>query len=95
MPSALGNIGRLELANGFSELTDADEQLRRLKEEKAFREQSGKEVYDIDMEFIEALRSMPPASGPALGIDRLVQLFGGCQNIDDVLSLPASQLFSS
>ncbi|HYE59684.1 MAG TPA: EF-P lysine aminoacylase EpmA [Candidatus Kapabacteria bacterium] len=88
-------LGGLELSNGFTELTDADEQLGRLQEEQAFRKKMGKEVYDIDMEFIEALRSMPPASGIALGMDRLVQLFGGCQNIDGVLVLPASKLFDT
>ena len=87
--------GGLELANGFTELTDADEQLYRLKVEQEFRKETGKEVFPIDLEFIEAVRVMPSAAGIALGIDRLVQLFTGCKNIDDVLVLPASLLFDS
>lgn len=87
-------VNGVELANAFSELTDADEQLRRLEEERELRRRMGKDVYDIDMEFIGALKTMPPSAGIALGIDRLVQVFTGCKNIDDVLSLPASKLFS-
>jgi|SRR3989338_4359884 len=86
-------VGGLELANCFTELTDADEQLRRLQADQAQRRAMGKEVFDIDMEFIEALRSLPPAAGIALGIDRLVQVILGCQNIDDVITLPMSKLY--
>lgn len=86
-------VAGLELANCFGELTDPLEQRKRLEKERADRAQAGKDVYDIDLEFIEALKTMPPSAGIALGIDRLVQLFASCQNIDDVLSLPASKLF--
>ena len=86
-------INGLELANAFSELTDAKEQLKRLKEEQNLRKIQGKDVYDIDMEFVEALKTMPRSAGIALGVDRLVQVFGGCQNIDNVLVLPMSKLF--
>ena len=86
-------IDGLELANAFGELTDKKEQLRRLEADQAQRQALGKEVFDIDKEFVEAVGQMPPSGGIALGIDRLVQLFTGCQNIDDVLSLPASKLF--
>lgn len=87
-------IGGLELANCFSELVDPAEQLRRLEKDREDRKQAGKDVFAIDMEFIEALKTMPPSAGIALGVDRLVQLFAGCKNIDDVIALPASQLFS-
>lgn len=87
-------IGGMELANAFGELTDHYEQLRRLEEEREERRLAGKEVYSIDMEFIDALRiGMPESSGIALGVDRMVQIFTGCQNIDDVLVLPMSKLF--
>lgn len=94
-------VNGVELANAFSELTDADEQLRRLQEEQTLRRSMGKDVYDIDTEFVEALKTMPSSAGIALGVDRLVQVFAtlqqgsgqGCKNIDNVLSLPASKLF--
>ncbi len=86
-------VDGVEIANAFTELTDADEQLERLREEQNLRQKLGKPVYMIDMEFIDALRSMPPSAGIALGFDRLVQVFTGCKNIDDVLVLPASKLF--
>lgn len=88
-------VDGLELANGFSELTDADEQLGRLEEEKAKRKRLKKDVFDIDMEFINAVRLMPESAGIALGIDRLTQLFTGCKNIDDVLVLPMSKLMKN
>ena len=86
-------IEGVEIANAFTELTNADEQLKRLTEERALRQKLGKDVFEIDPEFIEAVRSMPPAAGIALGFDRLVQVLAGCKDIDDVLVLPASKLF--
>jgi lysyl-tRNA synthetase class 2 len=83
----------LELANGFSELTDASEQRHRLETESAYRKKIGKTVFDLDEDFVEAVGMMPPSAGIALGVDRLVQILTGCQNINDVLVLPASQLF--
>jgi lysyl-tRNA synthetase class 2 len=86
-------INGLELANGFSELTDASEQRHRLETESTYRKKIGKTVFDLDEDFIEAVGMMPPSAGIALGVDRLVQILTGCQNINDVLVLPASQLF--
>lgn len=86
-------INGLEIANGFSELTDTVEQRRRLEEEQKRRVELGKDVFPIDEDFIEAVSRMPPSAGIALGVDRLVQILTGCQNIDDVLVLPASKLF--
>lgn len=86
-------INGVELANAFSELTDADEQLKRLEEEQKLRQKLGKEVYDIDKEFIQAVGQMPESAGIALGVDRLVQIIAGCKNIDAVITLPASKLF--
>lgn len=87
-------IGGMELANCFGELTDHYEQQRRLEEDREERHRASKDVYPIDTEFIDALRiGMPESSGIALGVDRMVQLFTGCLNIDDVLVLPMSKLF--
>ncbi len=87
-------IKGIEIANAFTELTDADEQLKRLRDEQIERKRLGKQVYEIDQEFIEALKNMPESAGIALGVDRLVQVLLGCKNIDDVLILPASDLFN-
>jgi lysyl-tRNA synthetase class 2 len=87
-------INGLELANAFSELTDPVEQKKRLAEEQELRKTLGKPVFDIDEEFISALGHMPPSTGIALGIDRLVMILTGCKNIDDVLLLSANDLFS-
>jgi len=88
-------VDGMEIANAFSELTDAGEQLKRLQDEQEERRRLGKEIYDIDMEFIESLRNMPECAGIALGVDRFVQVLLGCKNINDVLVLPMSKLFSS
>lgn len=85
--------GGIEIANCFSELTDATEQRRRLEAERTERHALGKAVFDIDEEFLAALPQMPPSAGIALGIDRLVMALTGCKNINDVISLPASRLF--
>lgn len=87
-------VSGMELANAFGELTDHHEQLRRLEKEREERRLAGKDVYAVDNEFIDALRAgMPESSGIALGIDRMVQVMTGCQNINDVIALPMSILF--
>lgn len=86
-------IQGVEIANAFGELTDPHEQRRRLEEEQTFRKATGKEVFPIDDEFIDALRTMPPSSGIALGVDRFIQLLLDKKNINEVLALPASLLF--
>jgi lysyl-tRNA synthetase class 2 len=87
-------VGGLEIANAFGELTDAKEQKERFEEEYEKRKGLGKDLFEIDMEFIEAVGKMPSSGGIALGVDRLVQVFASCQNIDSVLVLPASKLFN-
>lgn len=87
-------VNGVELANAFTELTDADEQRRRLQAEQEQRRKFGKDVYDIDPEFIAAVRQLPPCAGIALGVDRLAQILVGCKNIDDVIGLSASRLFT-
>lgn len=86
--------GGLELCNGFTELTDANEQKIRLKEEYELRKKLNKDIYAIDETFLEALKlGMPNASGNALGVDRLIMLFTDAQKIEDVILFSASELF--
>ncbi|MFO1131895.1 MAG: EF-P lysine aminoacylase EpmA [Hyphomicrobiales bacterium] len=80
----------VELANGFGELTDAQEQRRRFVAEMDVKEQVYGERYPIDEELLEALAMMPPASGVALGLDRLVMLASGATRIDQVLWTPVA-----
>ncbi|NQZ14200.1 MAG: EF-P lysine aminoacylase GenX [Alphaproteobacteria bacterium] len=81
----------IELANAFSELTDAEEQLARFKAEMDYKEELYGERYPIDMEFIEALRhGLPQSGGIALGVDRLVMLATGADDIQDVLWAPVA-----
>jgi len=78
----------VELANGFGELTDPDEQRRRFEAEMAEKARVYGESYPLDEDFLAALRHMPPASGIALGFDRLVMLATGAQRIEQVLWTP-------
>ena len=80
----------VELANGFGELTDAVEQRRRFEAEMNLKEHLYGERYPIDEELLQALRLMPPASGVALGLDRLIMLATGATRIDQVLWTPVS-----
>jgi lysyl-tRNA synthetase class 2 len=88
-------IAGLELGNAFSELTDSIEQESRLKGEQQLREKMGKEVYNIDKEFIQALKvGMPPSGGIAMGVDRIVMLFTNAKSIEKILFFPAKQIFN-
>jgi lysyl-tRNA synthetase class 2 len=84
----------LELANGFSELTDAAEQRRRLEEEQAFRRAAGRPVYPLDERFLGAVGRMPPAAGIAVGLDRVLMLLLGKARIEEVLLFPAHDFFA-
>ena len=76
----------MELGNAFSELRDADEQVRRYHVEMDEKERLYGERYPLDEEFIEALcDGLPPSGGIALGVDRLVMLTCGVDDIADVL----------
>lgn len=79
----------VELANGFGELTDAAEQRRRFEAEMDEKARVHGERYPIDEDFLAALAQMPPASGVALGFDRLVMLATAAPSIDAVLWAPA------
>jgi elongation factor P--(R)-beta-lysine ligase len=78
----------VELANAFGELTDPVEQRRRFEADMAEKERIYGERYPIDEEFLAALALMPPASGAALGLDRLVMLATGAERIEDVIWTP-------
>ena len=74
----------MELANAFTELTDAAEQRRRFEAARAERRTLGEADYPLDEDFLSALARMPPAGGVALGVDRLVMLACDAASIDAV-----------
>ena len=79
----------IELANAFEELTDADEQAARFDADRVRRQAlHGGPDWPRDDGLLDALRRMPPASGIALGFDRLAMLAGGADRIEDVQWLP-------
>jgi lysyl-tRNA synthetase class 2 len=78
----------VELANCFGELTDPVEQRRRFEIEMTEKARVYGERYPIDEELLDALAVMPPASGGALGFDRLVMLATGARHIEQVLWTP-------
>jgi elongation factor P--(R)-beta-lysine ligase len=75
----------VELANGFGELTDAREQRMRFMQAMDEKQRRYGERYPLDEDFLDAVASMPQASGVALGFDRLVMLAGGALRIDQVV----------
>ncbi len=79
----------VELANAFGELTDPVEQRRRFESEMAEKERVYGDRYPVDEELLAALAMMPPASGIALGFDRLVMLASGARRLAAVLWSPA------
>lgn len=78
----------VELANGFGELTDAEEQRKRFTESMAEKQRRYGEAYPLDEDFLAAVATMPEASGVALGFDRLVMLASGAARIDQVVWTP-------
>ena len=80
----------VELANGFGELTDPVQQRARFEKEMAKKERVYGQRYPLDESFLDALSHMPPASGVAMGFDRLVMLATGAPNVDAVLWTPLS-----
>jgi len=85
-------MGGLELANAFSELTDATEQRVRFERELTLRQTSGKALYPMPEKFLHALSAMSESSGIALGVDRLAMIFAGSESIDDVVAFTTEDL---
>ena len=82
-------IGGLELANGYTELLDPDEQKERFLEQLMKKEDAGFQEYRIDEELLEALPAIPsPTAGIALGVDRLIMLLTNKSDIWDVILFP-------
>jgi len=79
-------IAGIELANAFSELTDAEEQRRRFSADEAERRTAGKRAYPVPEKFLSELPAMPDAAGIALGLDRLVMLLSNAMTIDEVVA---------
>jgi lysyl-tRNA synthetase class 2 len=85
-------MGGLELANGFSELVDSEEQRRRFHIENENRQSFGKRIYSIPDKFLAELDNMPPSAGIALGVDRLVMVFLDIETIDEVVAFTPEEL---
>lgn len=82
----------IELANGFHELTDGDEQLKRFEQDNRSREKRGLPQHPIDMNLIDALKQgLPDCSGVALGVDRLVMLALGAESLSEVIAFPVDR----
>jgi len=79
----------IELANGFYELTDADELARRFNQDNQVREQQGQSLVTIDSRLLTAMaHGLPDCAGVALGVDRLLMIAAGADSIKDVIAFP-------
>lgn len=85
-------MGGLELANGFSELNDPAEQRARFVEANSRRTRGGLAPLPLPETFLDELGTMSPSAGIALGVDRLVMLLTGAENIDEVIAFTPEEM---
>ncbi len=82
-------IAGFEIANGFSELNDPEDQNQRFLQQMADRREGDDEAHQMDENYIEALEyGMPPTAGEGIGIDRLAMLFTDASSIREVILFP-------
>jgi lysyl-tRNA synthetase class 2 len=85
-------VAGIELANGFSELNDCEQQEDRFRHEQDLRRKLGRPVYPLPEKFLTSLKYLPDAAGIAVGLDRLAMIFTDSAVIDDVVTFTPEEL---